>query len=753
MRYPVKEGVPDIRALRAKFQNDSNLANKLVQPRRKPPTEIPPKPASGGNAVSSPLPLSKREVIKPKDEPAEPASQPSALTQRNPLAWPRAKLGYTEPTGHNKEHKGNVLEKRLSSPEKGPEKPPLPSSSIDWQGSAQTAPEDPSLPNSFHHALKIWENALSCGKKANVMLPTQRATNLYIHPCPERRAMRAPAASGGSGARPSGSKPMLDSPAQKKDALRGSGTALPQAPRGHRGSDGAAAESAVATAFCQAGYPAPRKQPQHQKESEPPFCQPRAGKWFDSPGSKWPRVKPLPSAESLGPAPGKPARPPKFDLSAFRSSVPSVHRGNETTADEEDYLTPESAQLEEQHNYEETPMYLNQSGDATTLCVIEVPKEEPQEYKKQKTFFFAKSRTIIEDGKEEKTSLEREKQEGKKIFKTGENEYVSPISQTKEDGRGGMKVPQVKHDVTGAQTAKRPTPQGLAKDGAEFLPYVYVDAPKPEVDRTALNRSTWPCLQAPDDIYDDVEEVQDRLSQASDASSRFASDSISGNSYEETYEDVEIEGDNPAKPKTEKQKRFGNLFKIEKLKLKNIKLNENFRLFSVSISNLAAVSQEDTVYDDVEMGRREPREKDDKYKTWMPKFPMAKEDKDQRKISDDVERKIFKVKKSNAEKSKKMEKEEKFFRKTFMYDKEIKVINTATAECSVPSKRRVDLPLTAGEQLDVIDVTEGSAVICRNSEGRYGYVLVEHLNFRQAGLTAPRAALPWSIPEGLFPRP
>ncbi|KFQ09489.1 FYB2 protein, partial [Haliaeetus albicilla] len=93
-------------------------------------------------------------------------------------------------------------------------------------------------------------------------------------------------------------------------------------------------------------------------------------------------------------------------------------------------------------------------------------------------------------------------------------------------------------------------------------------------------------------------------------------------------------------------------------------------------------------------------------------------------------RNIFKVKKSNPEKSKKMEKEEKFFRETFMYDKEINVINTATAECSVPSKRRVDLPVTAGEQLDVIDVTEGNAVICRNLEGRFGYVLVEHLNFR-----------------------
>ncbi|XP_052658347.1 FYN-binding protein 2 isoform X2 [Harpia harpyja] len=712
------EGVTDFRALRAKFQNDSNLANKLVQPRKKPPPEIPPKLGSGGNAVSKPLPLSKKEVVilKSKDEPAHPATQPSTRTQCNPLAWPRAQLGYVELTEHNEEHKGNVLEKGLSSPKNGPEKP-LPSYCADWQGSAQTSPEGPPLPNSFHHALQMWENALSRGEKASAMLPTQRAANLYVHPCPEQRVMRAPAALGGRRMRPSGSEPTLDLPAQKKGGLRGSGSALSQAPRS---SDEAAAESAAATVFCQPGYRAPEEQPQRQKELEPPFCQPGAGKCSHSPRSKWPRIKPLPSVESLGPAPGKPARPPKFDLSAFRSAVPLVHRGNETTADEEDYLTPESAELEEQHNYEETPMYLNQSGDTTTLSVIEVPKAKPREHKKQKTFLVAKSspgRAIIEDEKEENPSLEGGKQEEKKIFKTGGNEYVSPTSQTEEDGRRGMKVPQAKQDVTGTQTAKHPTPQGLAKDSAELWQYVYVGTPNPGVERTALNLNTWQSLQAPEEIYDDVEEMQDRL-HASDASGPFASASISGNSYEETYEDVEIGGDNPAKTETEKQKRFGNLFKIEKLKLKNTRFKENLRLFSISVPNLAAVSQEDMVYDDVEVGQREMREKDDKYKTWMPKFLMAKEDKDKRKSSNDVERNIFKVKKSNPEKSKKMEKEEKFFRETFMYNKEINVINTAIAECSVPSKRRVDLPVTAGEQLDVIDVTGGNAVICRNLEGR-----------------------------------
>ncbi|NXR93680.1 FYB2 protein, partial [Hypocryptadius cinnamomeus] len=124
------------------------------------------------------------------------------------------------------------------------------------------------------------------------------------------------------------------------------------------------------------------------------------------------------------------------------------------------------------------------------------------------------------------------------------------------------------------------------------------------------------------------------------------------------------------------------------------------------------------------------RGKDDKYRVRMPKLRVAKEYKDKRKSIDDVERNIFKFKKSSEEKSKNMDKEEKFFRETFMYDKEIRVLARASAARSVRSQRRADLPLTAGEQLDVIDAVQGHAVICRNAQGRYGYVLVEHLNFR-----------------------
>ncbi|NWT96034.1 FYB2 protein, partial [Urocynchramus pylzowi] len=125
------------------------------------------------------------------------------------------------------------------------------------------------------------------------------------------------------------------------------------------------------------------------------------------------------------------------------------------------------------------------------------------------------------------------------------------------------------------------------------------------------------------------------------------------------------------------------------------------------------------------------RGKDDRYKIRMPKLRVVNTYKDKRKSIDDVERNIFKFKKSSEEKSKKMDKEEKFFRETFMYQKEIRVLATATAARSVRSQRRADLPLTAGEQLDVIDAAvQGHAAICRNAQGRFGYVLVEHLNFR-----------------------
>lgn len=224
---PTQEGVTDFKALRAKFQNDSNLANKLVRPCQKPPPKIAPKPGSGGSGMSSPVPVSKREVLvpKPKDGPLHPASQPSALTW-----W--AKLERTEPTEHKEESKGNVLEKGLSSPRISSQKPPTPCCTAQ-QG---PVPEDAPLSKSFHHALQMWENTLSCGEKASMELPAQRAMNLYVNPRLEQRVMHSPPELESSRMQPDGNQ---TASSQRKDALRGLGLTSPQAAR----RDGRAAES------------------------------------------------------------------------------------------------------------------------------------------------------------------------------------------------------------------------------------------------------------------------------------------------------------------------------------------------------------------------------------------------------------------------------------------------------------------------------------------------------------------------------
>ncbi|KAM4808351.1 LOW QUALITY PROTEIN: FYN-binding protein 1 [Rhinophrynus dorsalis] len=74
---------------------------------------------------------------------------------------------------------------------------------------------------------------------------------------------------------------------------------------------------------------------------------------------------------------------------------------------------------------------------------------------------------------------------------------------------------------------------------------------------------------------------------------------------------------------------------------------------------------------------------------------------------------------------KKIEKEEKEFRKKFKYTDEITVLSTIQVLSSLTTKKfgSKDLPLKPGEYLDVIQHTNESTLLCRNKDGKYGYVL------------------------------
>ncbi|XP_063279109.1 FYN-binding protein 1 isoform X2 [Prinia subflava] len=83
----------------------------------------------------------------------------------------------------------------------------------------------------------------------------------------------------------------------------------------------------------------------------------------------------------------------------------------------------------------------------------------------------------------------------------------------------------------------------------------------------------------------------------------------------------------------------------------------------------------------------------------------------------------------DMQKLKKMEKEEKEFRKKFKFDGEIKVLYSTTTVQELSQKRwgYKDLQIKPGESLDIIESTDDTKVLCRNQEGKYGYVLRSNL--------------------------
>uniref|UniRef100_A0A8C3YCA8 FYN-binding protein 1 n=1 Tax=Catagonus wagneri TaxID=51154 RepID=A0A8C3YCA8_9CETA len=88
-----------------------------------------------------------------------------------------------------------------------------------------------------------------------------------------------------------------------------------------------------------------------------------------------------------------------------------------------------------------------------------------------------------------------------------------------------------------------------------------------------------------------------------------------------------------------------------------------------------------------------------------------------------------KTEEKDPKKLKKQEKEEKDFRKKFKYDGEIRVLYSTKVAPSVASKKwgNRDLQVKPGESLEVIQNTDDTKVLCRNEDGKYGYVLRSYL--------------------------
>ncbi|XP_067893323.1 FYN-binding protein 1 isoform X2 [Heterodontus francisci] len=227
--------------------------------------------------------------------------------------------------------------------------------------------------------------------------------------------------------------------------------------------------------------------------------------------------------------------------------------------------------------------------------------------------------------------------------------------------------------------------------------------------------------------------------------------------HEQVYDDAEASNTEPIQK--ERKKELGKLFKKEmgdgekEKKVKGRKdksqnhLSANSRSQSTfSITNLE--SGESSMYEDVKQhGDFEDRtSKSDTSKiSWGNIFKKREENVKRigemsTKLEESEREKVkgmFKGKRKdlNEEKEAKVDKKkmlkEQEFREKFNYTKEILVVNIAVVEQNVVQEKKgsLYLPIKSGEKLDVIDVGEGNQIICRNAEGKYGYVHVRHLIF------------------------
>ncbi|KAK9532667.1 hypothetical protein VZT92_010041 [Zoarces viviparus] len=95
-----------------------------------------------------------------------------------------------------------------------------------------------------------------------------------------------------------------------------------------------------------------------------------------------------------------------------------------------------------------------------------------------------------------------------------------------------------------------------------------------------------------------------------------------------------------------------------------------------------------------------------------------------------------KTEEMDPKKQKKFEKEEKDFRKKFKYEGEIQMLYQVTICPTLTNKKWSvkELPVKAGEKLDVIVKAVDNKLICRNEDGKFGYVSTSHIDMNDGDI-------------------
>uniref|UniRef100_A0A8C5LPV1 FYN-binding protein 1 n=1 Tax=Leptobrachium leishanense TaxID=445787 RepID=A0A8C5LPV1_9ANUR len=474
-----------------------------------------------------------------------------------------------------------------------------------------------------------------------------------------------------------------------------------------------------------------------------------------------PRRKPLTPSFKLGPPPQKPFRPPKVDLQRFKDKKrnggskrmvpeqktsalstalpppPPLAQGGPSPANSSPAKhapapalppslpprnlrpLPDAGTQSDEENYD----YVEDNGglypDDMSLESDDdyydgVDPNSPQHRKEQEAKKDKEEKRRLEQAKKEQKEKEKKEQDMRKRFKLTGSIEVLHQARACSDSKGGKNELSFKLGDQLEIIRVTDNPEGKWLGRMKGC-YGYIKTTMVNIDYDSLRRkkSTMTVPVKPQD-YD--QEIYDDVGEDDSVSSHSASGS-SGTSFfppppnnDEIYDGVD-EGNEGSVPQDE-DKGSGRPWGIFKM-LKGVDLKKK--------SVYAKSAKEDSEENEFALIHSPPHDGDVYDDVDSCDFPPPPVDFS---LSITKSGTLGKPVEKDYKTLKKMEKEEKEFRKKFKYTGEIRALTTVLVVAGLTTKKwgSKDLPLKSGESIDVIQHTNETTLLCRNYEGKYGYV-------------------------------
>ncbi|AWP15156.1 putative FYN-binding protein [Scophthalmus maximus] len=463
-----------------------------------------------------------------------------------------------------------------------------------------------------------------------------------------------------------------------------------------------------------------------------------------------PKHNPIPNILALGPAPAKPNRPPRVNLEKFKRGAeasddgPGTFRKSITPTPQSSHLSnhsnhvappppPQAAlpslpphhpgsMIQQEEFYDDVdeiknsppPLPPPSAHPSHLRAKEETDNDDGEMYDDLDERWEANEQEKKKDAKEEKKRLDAERKEQKEREKKEQDarkkfKLVGPLEVVHRgkscvDCRGNKTDLGLKQgeclDIIRVQGNPEGKWLGRTQDGS----IGYVKTTSVEIDFNTLKNRQAPQTYDPE-VYDDIDVVS--TDNSGFKGPGVALPPLPGGEGGEIYDDVvdpnlEV-SPLDARPSPLKPRSFLRMFERSNRPASTKVVPPPTQFNTQRNSDLI---EDDEIYDDVDSQNVTPP---------ISSFPILKGKS--------------KTEEMDPKKQKKFEKEEKDFRKKFKYDGEVEVLYEVTIVHTLTNKKWTgkELPVKAGEKLDVIVKAVDNKLICRNEEGKFGYVSTSHI--------------------------